>query len=222
MVGVSGTLNLLLHHKVQKFSSGTGSPGWFKGCKMVVVAYTTACELQQSFCRLKRFGLFSWKVTCHFLFAVHGNYVPNSYHFQDRARYWSKFTDFSRSQFANFPHFTCIWCLLVWHHVDFTKIFSVRNTTVSSLPCSVDCLMISTAICTHYQRVMDRQTRQMEQNSYISIALCIAVLGWCAMKMPEWVLYYITVQQNIHCVVPQSCLTDSPIMLNSIKYYRTI
>ena len=28
MVGVSASLNLPLHHKVQKFSSGTGSPGW--------------------------------------------------------------------------------------------------------------------------------------------------------------------------------------------------
>jgi len=30
------------------------------------------------------------------------------------------------------------------------------------------------------------------------------------------------VQQKIHSVVLQSCLTDSPIMLNSIKYYQTI
>jgi len=32
-------VNLLLHHKVQKFSSGTGSPGWSqkKGRKTVVV-----------------------------------------------------------------------------------------------------------------------------------------------------------------------------------------
>ena len=39
MVGVSASLNLPLHHKVQKFSSGTGSPGWSrqKGCKVVVV-----------------------------------------------------------------------------------------------------------------------------------------------------------------------------------------
>jgi len=32
MVGVSASVNLPLHHKVQKFqkfSSGTGSPGWF-------------------------------------------------------------------------------------------------------------------------------------------------------------------------------------------------
>jgi len=30
MVGVSASFNLPLHHKVQKFSSGTGSPGWFR------------------------------------------------------------------------------------------------------------------------------------------------------------------------------------------------
>jgi len=28
-VDVSASVNLPLHHKVQKFSSGTGSPGWF-------------------------------------------------------------------------------------------------------------------------------------------------------------------------------------------------
>jgi len=39
MVAVSASVNLPLHHKVQKFSSGTGSPGWSrkKGRKMVVV-----------------------------------------------------------------------------------------------------------------------------------------------------------------------------------------
>ena len=39
IVGVSASVNLPLHHKVQKFSSGTGSPGWSrkKGRKMVVV-----------------------------------------------------------------------------------------------------------------------------------------------------------------------------------------
>jgi len=39
MVCVSACVNLPLHHKVQKFSSGTGSPGWSrkKGSKMVVV-----------------------------------------------------------------------------------------------------------------------------------------------------------------------------------------
>ena len=35
----SASVNLSLHRKVQKFSSGTGSPGWSrkKGRKMVVV-----------------------------------------------------------------------------------------------------------------------------------------------------------------------------------------
>jgi len=39
MVSVSAFVNLPLHHKAQKFSSGTGSPGWSrkKGRKMVVV-----------------------------------------------------------------------------------------------------------------------------------------------------------------------------------------
>ena len=37
MVGVSASVNLPLHHKVQRFSSGTGSPGWSrkKGHKTV-------------------------------------------------------------------------------------------------------------------------------------------------------------------------------------------
>ena len=39
MVSVSVSVNLPLHHKVQKFSSGTGSPWWSrkKGRKKVVV-----------------------------------------------------------------------------------------------------------------------------------------------------------------------------------------
>jgi len=39
VVGVPPSVNLPLHHKVQKFSSGTDSPGWSwkKGRKMVVV-----------------------------------------------------------------------------------------------------------------------------------------------------------------------------------------
>jgi len=39
MVSVSASVNLSLHHKVQKLSSGTGSPGWSrrKGRKTVVV-----------------------------------------------------------------------------------------------------------------------------------------------------------------------------------------
>ena len=39
IVCVSASVNLPLHHKVQKFSSGSGSPVWSrkKGCKTVVV-----------------------------------------------------------------------------------------------------------------------------------------------------------------------------------------
>ena len=45
MVGVSASVNLPLHHKVQKFSSGTGSPGWSrkKGRKTVVVVVFLHC-----------------------------------------------------------------------------------------------------------------------------------------------------------------------------------
>ena len=41
MVSVSASVNLPLHHKVQKFSSGTGSPGGSrkKGRKTVVVVH---------------------------------------------------------------------------------------------------------------------------------------------------------------------------------------
>ena len=36
---MSASVNLPMHHKVHKFSSGTGSPGWYrkKGHKTVVV-----------------------------------------------------------------------------------------------------------------------------------------------------------------------------------------
>jgi len=39
IVSVSASVNLPLYHKLQKFSSGTGSPGWSrkKGRKTVVV-----------------------------------------------------------------------------------------------------------------------------------------------------------------------------------------
>jgi len=46
LVGVSASANLPLHHKVQKFSPGTGSPGWSwkKGRKMVVVVVVVICS----------------------------------------------------------------------------------------------------------------------------------------------------------------------------------
>ena len=52
MVGVSASVNLPLHHKVQKFFSGTGSPGWSqkKGSKtavcMCVCVLTRRTELK--------------------------------------------------------------------------------------------------------------------------------------------------------------------------------
>ena len=58
-VGVSVSVNLPLHHKVQKFSSGTSSPGWSrkKGCKTVVVwlqylTYFQLCGLPADFSSL--------------------------------------------------------------------------------------------------------------------------------------------------------------------------
>jgi len=46
MVGVFACVNLPLHHKVQKFSSGTGSPGWSgkKGRKTVVLVVVVVCK----------------------------------------------------------------------------------------------------------------------------------------------------------------------------------
>ena len=48
MVGVSASFNLPLHHKVQKFSSSTGSPWWSrkKGHKTVVVMILTGSIIQ--------------------------------------------------------------------------------------------------------------------------------------------------------------------------------
>ena len=45
MVGVSASVNLPLHHKVQGFSPGAGSPGWSrkKGCIMVVCVCVLCC-----------------------------------------------------------------------------------------------------------------------------------------------------------------------------------
>ena len=47
MVSVSASVNPPLQHKVQKFSSGTGSPGLSrkKGCKMVVCVHVSLIHL---------------------------------------------------------------------------------------------------------------------------------------------------------------------------------
>ena len=55
IVCVSASVNLPLHHKVHKFSSGTGSPGWSrkKGRKTVVVVWWyLVCEFKESFMSL--------------------------------------------------------------------------------------------------------------------------------------------------------------------------
>jgi len=48
MVSVSASVNLALHHKVQKFSSGSDSPAWSrkKGRKMVVVVVVFTFSLK--------------------------------------------------------------------------------------------------------------------------------------------------------------------------------
>jgi len=45
IVAVSASDNLPLHHKVKKFSTGNGSPGWSqkKGRKTVVLWYSHIC-----------------------------------------------------------------------------------------------------------------------------------------------------------------------------------
>jgi len=47
IVCVSASVHLPLHHKVQKFSSGTGSPGWSrkKGHKTVMVVVVDLHEI---------------------------------------------------------------------------------------------------------------------------------------------------------------------------------
>jgi len=55
MVGVSASVSLPLHHKVQKFSSGTGSPGWSRKravkrlwwlCSTVFTHYSLLVQVQ--------------------------------------------------------------------------------------------------------------------------------------------------------------------------------
>ena len=54
MVSVSASVNLHSHHKVQKFSSGTGSPGWSwkKGRKTVVVVEFIAFCVSRRRCKM--------------------------------------------------------------------------------------------------------------------------------------------------------------------------
>ena len=45
IVGVSASVNLLLQHKVQKFSCGTGSPGWSRKKDHKIVAVVWCCMI---------------------------------------------------------------------------------------------------------------------------------------------------------------------------------
>jgi len=54
MVSVSASVNLPLHHKVQKFSSGTGSPGWSrKKDHTVVVVVVVEYSYGLGYCTVK-------------------------------------------------------------------------------------------------------------------------------------------------------------------------
>jgi len=50
MVSVSASVNLPLHHKVQKFCSGTGSPRWLQkmGCKFKTVVVPATIVVRHS------------------------------------------------------------------------------------------------------------------------------------------------------------------------------
>ena len=50
MVGVSASVNLPLHHKVQKFSSGTGSPRWSRKRAVKRFWYGGGAKLQLLYC----------------------------------------------------------------------------------------------------------------------------------------------------------------------------
>ena len=62
MVGVSASVNLPLHHKVQKFSSGTGSPGWSckKAIKRLCVCVVVLQKLEHLVCKKLSDEVLAW------------------------------------------------------------------------------------------------------------------------------------------------------------------
>jgi len=87
---VSASVNLPLHHKVQKFSSGTGSPGWSRKKDHKTVVITTINKWSEDGCSLAQWhSQFSrsyhdyvqlvrvcWKCTfmmwkCHLMLMLH-------------------------------------------------------------------------------------------------------------------------------------------------------
>jgi len=72
MVGVSASVNLPLHHKVQKFSSGTGSPGWYrKNGRKTVVVVVLALHTENYICNSSVTGMM------HVTIGIHGIIVRN-------------------------------------------------------------------------------------------------------------------------------------------------
>jgi len=69
MLGVSASVNVPLHHKVQKFFSGTSSPGLSrkKGRKMVMCVYVCVCVSKHGSQLL---------LTCTFVFMVLASEYP--------------------------------------------------------------------------------------------------------------------------------------------------
>jgi len=128
MVGVSASFNLPLHHKVQKFSSGTGSPGL----------------------SLKK-GHVNWK--CHHSvqrvwFPIHLLYkLYILRHFWDTASHLSKFANFSLPQVYLAPQ-------LVVTDWNFIKMFGFIKR-VPRLLCSIVFMMLMSLTC---DRRMDRHT----------------------------------------------------------------
>jgi len=63
IVGMSASVNLPLHHKVQKFSSGTSSPGWSgkKGRKMVIVVLWPCIDIKENV----TFTITNQRLTCY-------------------------------------------------------------------------------------------------------------------------------------------------------------
>jgi len=110
------SVNPPLHNKVQKFSSGTGSPVWSrkKGRKMVVCVCACVCN-----CLGRQDGLLTFSI-------IYNHYCPSSYDFTAVLRYTQQ-TDNHLTVFSqdNLGKPVPIWILMKqeimgwqWHQLD--------------------------------------------------------------------------------------------------------